>query len=440
MEAHPLSKRHLRVATLWNDTVSSEVHIQPGQSVTIGENPDSTLMLPPLPSMGKDQVTLIKGTKNGFELDVSVVAGASGGKLVQGETTRAFGDFKNESTIALGDNDWGMIDFGHVAVFFHVLEAPGKVAAGGGSLETSMLATFLLGLTAHIALLLIAFLSYEGIASLQKLDVTNRFVQIVADKDDEAEELPELMEEEELEETSKKAGGEEGKFGEEDKEEETKLPKKDGELVDKIDVKNLGANSAINDLKNGNLSSLFSSTDEFSDRMNVAMAGAGDTLVVGHGFGGMGFRGQGSGGGGFGAGAIGGLGSVHTGAGRGVSGKLGGRRQKRRAKMKRGVPQSSAFCKKSDITKRVGAKQRSITRCYEKALMSNPELSGKVTVQWTVALDGRVKRSNTRVAASTLGNAKVEGCMIRVVNRLKFSKPEGGECVIRFPFVFNSAL
>ena len=96
MEAHPLSKRQLRGATLWNDTVSSEVHIQPGQSVTIGENPGSTLMLPPLPSMDKDQVTLIKGTKNGFELDVSVVAGATGGKLVQGETTRAFGDFKNE--------------------------------------------------------------------------------------------------------------------------------------------------------------------------------------------------------------------------------------------------------------------------------------------------------------------------------------------------------
>ncbi|MGB0646201.1 MAG: AgmX/PglI C-terminal domain-containing protein [Bradymonadia bacterium] len=435
-----MSKRHLRVATLWNDTVSSEVHVNPGQSVTVGENPSSTLMLPPVAALTSDQITLINGGKDGFTLNVSAVSGASGGKLVQGDRTRSFDEFKGESSIALGDNDWGMIDLGEVAVFFHVLDAPGKIGGAGGSLETSMLATFLLGLTAHIALLLAAFLSYEGIATLQKLDVTNRFVQIVADQDEDVEELPELMEEEELEETSKKAGGEEGKFGEEDKEEETKLPKRDGDLVEKVDVKNLGANSAINDLKNGNLSSLFSSTDEFSDRMNVAMAGAGDTLVVGHGFGGMGFRGQGSGGGGFGAGAIGGLGSVHTGAGRGVSGKLGGRRQKRRAKMKRGVPQSSAFCKKSDITKRVGAKQRSITRCYEKALMSNPELSGKVTVQWTVALDGRVKRSNTRIAASTLGNAKVEGCMIRVVNRLKFSKPEGGECVIRFPFVFNSAL
>ena len=108
--------------------------------------------------------------------------------------------------------------------------------------------------------------------------------------------------------------------------------------------------------------------------------------------------------------------------------------------MKRGAPQASGFCKRADISKRVGAKQRSITRCYEKALLSNPELSGKVTLQWTVKLDGSVKRGNTRVADSTLNNAKVEGCMMRVIGRLKFAKPDGGQCVIRYPFVFNSAL
>ena len=108
--------------------------------------------------------------------------------------------------------------------------------------------------------------------------------------------------------------------------------------------------------------------------------------------------------------------------------------------MSRGAPQASGFCKKSDITKRVSTKQRSITRCYEKALMSNPELSGKVTLQWTVDMSGKVIRSSTKVANSTLANQKVEGCMMRVVNRLKFAKPDGGNCVIRFPFVFNSAL
>ena len=40
--------------------------------------------------------------------------------------------------------------------------------------------------------------------------------------------------------------------------------------------------------------------------------------------------------------------------------------------------------------KRVGAKERSISRCFEKALVSNLKLKGKVTIQWTVNLDGKV--------------------------------------------------
>ena len=432
-----MSKTYLRVATLWNDTVSTEVQVSSGQSVTIGEKPNSTLMLPPTTSLSQAQVTLIKGAKGGFQLDVEAVSDAVGGKLVQGETTRAFDDFKSAGSIDLNDKDWGMIDLGSVAVFFQVVDSPGKVPAGGSSLETPLLATFLLGLTAHIALLLFAFLSYEGIADLKKLDVANRFVQIVSDSTEEVEELPELMEEEELEDTSKKAGGEEGKFGEEDKEVETKLPKRDGDLVEKVDVKNLGANSAINELKNGNLSSLFSSSDDFSDRMNVAMAGAGDTLVVGHGFGGMGFRGQGSGGGGFGAGAIGGLGSVHTGAGRGISGKLGGRKQKRRAIASPGFARQVGGCKPGDISARVGARRRSIQRCYEKALMGNPELRGKVNMKWTIQEDGRVMGGSV-IATGPLG-ASAQSCMARVVSRIKFKKPDGGRCAVRFPFVFSSA-
>ena len=435
-----MSKQHLRIATLWNDTVLNEMHVQPGQTVTVGASGSATVLIPETDGMGDKPLVFVKGSGDGFHINAGDFTGAIDGKLNHGGTELDFNGFKSSGDVVLGDGDWGMVDFGGVAVFFQVVDKPGKAVGGGASLETSMLATFLFGLAAHLGMLLFAFVTYEGIAKLQKLNVENRFVQIVSDQVTDTEELPELVEEEELEETSKKAGGEEGKFGEEDKIEETKLPKRDGDLAEKVDVKNLGANSALNELKQGNLSSLFSSSDDFSDRMNIAMAGAGETLVVGHGFGGMGFRGQGSGGGGFGAGAIGGLGSVHTGAGRGVSGKLGGRRQKRRATMKREPLQASGFCKRADISKRVGAKQRSITRCYEKALLSNPELSGKVTLQWTVKLDGKVKRGNTRVSDSTLNNAKVEGCMMRVINRLKFAKPDGGQCVIRYPFVFNSAL
>ncbi len=58
----------------------------------------------------------------------------------------------------------------------------------------------------------------------------------------------------------------------------------------------------------------------FDKKMNVAMSGEGDALVIGGGIGSMGLRGSGSGGGGEGYGRIGGLGKVTTG---GKGGSMG---------------------------------------------------------------------------------------------------------------------
>ena len=113
--------------------------------------------------------------------------------------------------------------------------------------------------------------------------------------------------------TGKKAGGEEGKFGDPDTDiPESKIPKVDGEMVDEIDVKNLGVNQALSSdvLGSGPLKNIFGNQDGFDAKMNVAMSGEGGDLVVGRGAGGMGFRGLGKGGGGEGFGRIGGLGKV----------------------------------------------------------------------------------------------------------------------------------
>ena len=132
-----------------------------------------------------------------------------GGKLNHGGTELDFNGFKSSGDVILGDGDWGMVDFGGVAVFFQIVDKPGKAVGGGASLELQCWQIF--GLAAHLGMLLFAFVTYEGIAKLQKLNVENRFVQIVSDQVTDTEEL-ELVEEEELEETSKKAGGEEGKL------------------------------------------------------------------------------------------------------------------------------------------------------------------------------------------------------------------------------------
>ena len=69
----------------------------------------------------------------------------------------------------------------------------------------------------------------------------------------EEPEEPKVEEEGEDEEVSKKAGGEEGKCGDPDEEpdKESKIPKLDAKMVDKIDIKKVGLNDLLSTNKLG---------------------------------------------------------------------------------------------------------------------------------------------------------------------------------------------
>jgi len=56
-------------------------------------------------------------------------------------------------------------------------------------------------------------------------------------------------------------------------------------------------------------------------------------------------------------------------------------------------------------------------------------------MQWKVKLNGKVDAPF--VKSSTMKNSKVERCLSRVVKRMRFDKPDGGICVIEFPFAFS---
>ena len=288
------------------------------------------------------------------------------------------------------------------------------------------------------AALIAAFLFFEANTDLQEMQNLDRFVKIMVD------DAPEPIEEEEVEvpeedTTGKKAGGEEGKFGDPDEEiPESKIPKTDGEMVEEIDVKNLGVNKALSSeiLGAGPLKNIFGNQDGFDAKMNVAMSGEGSELQVGRGAGGMGFRGLGGGGGGDGFGRIQGLGKVDTGGGKGTGGKIGTKKKRKvKPKMTRGTPAIGDFCDKGNIRRVVGGKSNAIKYCFEKELQTNPTLSGKVVAQWKVGMDGAVMESS--IASSTLGHKGVEGCITRVIKRMRFEKPNGGICVINYPFVFS---
>jgi hypothetical protein len=111
-----------------------------------------------------------------------------------------------------------------------------------------------------------------------------------------------------------------------------------------------------------------------------------------------------------------------------VRGKVSGQRS--RSKVTGGT------LSRSDVYKTINKYIGSIQRCYERELMSDPSLGGKITFEWTVDTSGGVK--GVRERSSSVGSRKVSSCIMRVIRRMKFPRPKGGEAEIAYPFVFES--
>lgn len=78
-----------------------------------------------------------------------------------------------------------------------------------------------------------------------------------------------------------------------------------------------------------------------------------------------------------------------------------------------------------------------IRACYEKALLKEPGLTGKVTVKFVIAGSGAV--SAATIESSTLRNAAVEQCVQGRVMKWAFPAHSGGPLAVAYPFVFNTA-
>lgn len=79
-------------------------------------------------------------------------------------------------------------------------------------------------------------------------------------------------------------------------------------------------------------------------------------------------------------------------------------------------------------------RQSDIQRCYERGLASNPELSGRVEIQFTVGRGGAVTEASLRT--NELGDA-VGSCIVGRVRRWRFDEPQGGPAVVRVPYILE---
>ncbi len=78
-----------------------------------------------------------------------------------------------------------------------------------------------------------------------------------------------------------------------------------------------------------------------------------------------------------------------------------------------------------------------IIACYERALKRNPNLSGKVELQFTVSAVGKVTGAD--IGADTLHDDEVNTCITSIVKSWRFPAPDGGEVHFSYPFIFQAS-
>jgi hypothetical protein len=451
-----MSTHSLRVAVVWGDTVYREHTFLPTSrpEVRVGEadTNDFSLPAPGLPARFRMFVRSEQGYQLRLPEDVEARV-IRDGEASTWDELRSAGSTQQDldetsadvDALALLVDDWGVVELGNVEVFFQVIEHRDRVAGRGlrGSLDGSVVLAVMAAALMMGAILTAAFLSYDPSLEYERPAHADQWARVLVDEVDEPIEDEEP--DDEVQRSSKAAGGDEGTFGEPDRENETELAEVEGPEVEEVDPSNVGVTKALSSelLGSGPLKSMFGNQDGFDAKMNAAIAGEPGDLVVGRGTRGMSLRGTGSGGPGDGDsfGQVGGLGQVNSGGRDPADAHLVEKQETEvEPTLETGTPVGGEFCDPGSVSRVVQKKANAIKYCYERQLQQHPDMSGKVVAQWKIMLDGSVSgatTANSTLQSSSGGAGAVERCVNRVVERMRFEAPDGGICVINYPFVFS---
>ncbi len=158
----------------------------------------------------------------------------------------------------------------------------------------------------------------------------------------------------------------------------------------------------------------------------IANAGLGTFGLGGGGAGGTGALGaellRGKGGGGIGALGAGGV-------GRGEVGGTVGRAVARNVGVKGSIDREA-------VARVVNSHLQEVRACYERALLHEPGLAGKVVLEWSLSTVGKVVTAKTKT--STLRSSAVEACILNNLKTWTFPPAKGGVVIVSYPFLFNS--
>jgi hypothetical protein len=432
----------LQVAVIWKGHILGYKLLRRRTKVTVGPHKRATFITPQL--SGQKRFVLLSPRRDGYVLRL---APELKGDLVLGGSATSVADVaSSEVDLAKGDRaKLTFSDGSDLRIEIRWVDPPEFVPRP--RVDDPEMIQYMLGTTIVLGIFAtILVLMWEKEPPRPPLALSpERIVKIEAPQAEEFQKKQKRevekaeAKEQEKEGQMKKAKEKAGKLGRDDsKVKDTIIPKgKEDVLREK--VQKIGILSIIGKDKapGSGLSKLFAQNNDVEQAV-AGMAGA--KMQVGRGSGGLSTSGSGPGGGGTGYGHIYGAGNLDTG-GRGTHGKGRGPKLAERGEHEVSVGigggggDVNGSLSMEQIRKVVMAHKAGIQYCFEKELQHKPGLGGGIDMAWTIQPDGTVSKAN--VKNTTMGDAAVEGCIIRQVKQWQFPKAAAQTGVARFPFVFK---
>lgn len=441
--AEPSETLVLRTAAVWGTLVLASRELRAGESLLMGEGREA---LYPKPDESAVADLPIRAVGNGWELDAR---GVSGGLLhLRGRKEDPCELARSNAPIPIVPGDYGLLQYGSFSVFFQFAH-PAPAPKSRVRIDLSLLLAFAFAIITLCGSLLLLYMLYPELELAKPLELTSPEELKVQYHFTPPPPEPETAGAEsegaagaKLERPEKAAGTPKKAPGPRQPSPEARATRPGGPPV----------SSAMTEVLHGAVGREVIETLGTISSVSEALGGLGSSeLVLGGASGGVGLRASGEGGGqggravfgsgtldtGFGSGAgVAGSGRGRSGSGSGSGtggqGTGSGRGGERRlAAAVTSAPGQGLT--PEQISRVVRARAGAFRACYESAAARDPKLAGGITVSFTVSPSGSVA---ARIASSSLGNARVESCVLRMFNRLHFpsaDKPTNAN----WPLVFR---
>ena len=447
----------VEVAHLWRDHVMAEIIFKKkAKALTLGRDRGNDLVVEHT-SIPTGRFHLL--TREGDAVYLNVAPGMEGDVYVDTNKYSITEAARNSgsSSIPVTPTTRARIRFGESVVFVHQGTQPSLALPLGGLGLTQLLMYVIFSAVLHGVGMTMIALAPPGADSLDidQFDFDERLVSVdQMEEEPEPDEMPELLQndEETEEDLAAMEDGEEGRAGlEEEVEEQGRMAVEGpvdneqvtlGEIRAREEASERGVVSVLEEFNGPE--SIFGGTPMGYD--DVMAFGAPTGPAIGNAQGNMGLATIGSGrsAGGNHPGGIG-IGRISTTGRYGREGDADVGRNLNRMRervpteveVNLGDPQIEGHLDRETIQRVIRQHRREIRDCYQRELQRNPDLSGRIVVEFVIDPHGNV--ATARSAESDVGSDAVEDCVVRRVRRWRFPAPSTpGAVRVNYPFVFTS--